>query len=204
LDRFSTSLIESTKEYVGGFIGDHFTEKICYHNIDHTLGVVEACQIIGKNTEISDFDLEKVIVAAWFHDAGYYLGCKDHEKESARIAKEFLLSENLNSIYINEVSNCILSTKIPQHPKSLLEKILCDADLYHLSSDLFFSRSALLLREINLENQVFTTLSWMVATRDFMESHRFHTSYGKMALQPKLKKNLAKLKLKIAGFDDLS
>lgn len=199
MDRFTTSLIERTKEYVAGFIGDHFTENICYHNIDHTLGVVEACEIIGKNANLLEDELETVIVAAWFHDSGYYLGCKDHEKESVRIAKTFLRNENKSEAYIKVIGNCILSTKIPQNPRTKLEQIICDADLFHLSSDHFFTKSALLLREINIEKQAFTSLSWMVASRDFMESHRYHTLYGQTVLYPKLQRNLTLLKSRIAA-----
>ena len=199
MDRFTTSLIERTKEYIAGFIGDHFTENICYHNIDHTLGVVEACEIIGKNANLLEDELETVIVAAWFHDSGYYLGCKDHEKESVRIAKTFLRNENKSEAYIKVIGNCILSTKIPQNPRTKLEQIICDADLFHLSSDHFFTKSALLLREINIEKQAFTSLSWMVSSRDFMESHRYHTPYGQTVLYPKLQRNLTLLKSRIAA-----
>ena len=198
---FSTSLIEKSKEYVAGFIGDHFTEKICYHNIDHTLGVVEACEIIGKKCNISDEDLEIVIIAAWFHDTGYYLGCKNHEQESAKIATRYLQKENRPPEYINSVQNCILATEIPQNPNGILEQIICDADLFHLSSEHFFKKSELLLREINLQNQVFTHLDWLIATREFMETHRYHTTYCQTLLLPKLKKNLARLKSKISQIE---
>ena len=137
---FSTLFIEKTKEYVGGFIGDNFSEKICYHNIDHTLEVVEASEFIGNHCGISDKDMEIVIIASWFHDTGYYLGCENHEAESAKIARTFLSEENVSQDVINQIIKCILSTKIPQLPKTLLEKIICDADLYHLSSENFLEK----------------------------------------------------------------
>ena len=198
---FSTSFIEKVKEYVAGFIGDNFTEKICYHNIDHTLGVVEACEIIGKNCNLSDTELEIVIIAAWFHDTGYYLGCQNHEEESAKIARRYLLQENRNKDYIETVENCILATEIPQNPKTILEKVICDADLYHLSSEQFFKKTDLLLQEINLQKRVFTTLDWLHTTNEFMENHKYHTPYGQASLLPKLKKNLALLKTRIAQIE---
>ena len=90
MGNFSTPFIEMTREYVAGFIGNNFTEKICYHNIDHTLEVVDAVEFIGRKCNISDKDLETVLIAAWFHDTGYYLGCENHEEASEKIALMFL------------------------------------------------------------------------------------------------------------------
>jgi len=194
---FNTPFIELTKEYVAGFIADHFSEDICYHNIDHTIEVVEAAEIIGRNCHISDRELEIVIVAAWFHDTGYYLGCNNHEEVSAQIASEFLLKHGKSKKFIEEIKKCIISTKVPQHPSSLLEKIICDADLYHLATEKFFEKSELLWKEFSKKDETVTSESWLNQSRQFIEAHRYHTKFGKEKLSPKLKKNLRLLTTKI-------
>ena len=194
---FSTSFLEKTKEYVAGFIGEHFTEKICYHNIDHTIDVVGFCELIGNKCRISESDMEIVIIAAWFHDTGYYLGCQDHEDASAEIAEKYLSEQNCDTTHIKKVVNCILATKIPQTPKTLLEKILCDADLYHLSSEQFFEKSELLLQELKFENQDISDEMWLEGSKEFVEAHRYHTPYGKRVLFPRMLKNLKMLKSRI-------
>lgn len=197
LKDFSTPLLIKTKEYVAGFIADNFTEKICYHNIDHTLEVVSACENIGAHCEISKKDLEIVIIAAWFHDTGYYLGCENHERASGDIATKFLTDERIDSEVINKVVNCILSTKIPQTPKNILEKILCDADLFHLGTEYYFDKSELLWLEFTLHNQKITPEYWLSLSKDFFEKHEFHTTYGKEILLPMQEKNLVKIKSRI-------
>ena len=197
MENFSTPLLERTKEYVGGFIGENFSEKICYHNIDHTLDVVEAAEKIGKYCKISNEDLEIVIIAAWFHDTGYYLGCKNHEKSSASIAKDYLMSEHFDSLKIEKVINCILSTKMPQKPSNSLEEIICDADLFHLATEGFFDKSELLLHEITLLNKDMIIENWLVENKEFVESHDYHTPYGKNILLPGKAKNLEIIKTKI-------
>ena len=197
MKNFSTPLIKKTKEFVAGFIGDNFTEKICYHNIDHTLDVVEASEYIGKHCKISKEDQEIVIIGAWFHDTGYYLGCENHEEASANIAKRFLTNEHTDQEIINKVVDCILATKIPQTPKTTLEKILCDADLFHLATENFFDKSELLWREFTLHNNKITPEYWLNLSKEFVESHEYHTTFGKEILTPKLKKNLSLLKSKI-------
>ncbi|MCG8305966.1 MAG: HD domain-containing protein [Cytophagales bacterium] len=191
--RFSTPLIERTKEYVAGFIGDNFTEKICYHNIDHTLEVVDACVLIGSKCRISDKELETVVVAAWFHDTGYYLGCENHEEASVEIAQRYLAKEHVKQEVRRQIANCILATKIPQKPQNILEEILCDADLFHLSSEKFFEKSELLLRELTYQNIKITPDAWTKKSKEFVEAHKYHTPYGKKILYPLLKKNLALL-----------
>jgi len=201
LENFSTPFIEKTKEYVAGFIGENFTEKICYHNIDHTLDVVSATEIIGKQCKLSDKDLETVIIASWFHDTGYYLGCENHEETSASIARRYLQNENLDPKVIEQIVNCILSTKIPQNPKTKLEQVICDADLFHLSTERFFEKSELLLRELSYHNQDLTQENWMIISKEFVEAHNYHTSYGKKVLCPLLRKNLDLLKSKIVEIE---
>ena len=190
-----------TKEYVANFIADHFTENICYHNIDHTLEVVEAVEFIGRKCQISNSELEVVIVAAWFHDTGYYLGCENHEEASAQIARDFLNSQGKDKEFIDMVVKCILSTKVPQTPDTLLEKIICDADLYHLASEKFFEKSELLWREHSYTDENMTPENWLNQSKKFIEEHRYHTKFGKEKLFPQLKINLKRLNTKISTND---
>jgi len=200
LENFSTPFLEKTREFVGGFIAENFTEKICYHNIDHTLDVVIAAELIGRKCNLSDYDLETVLIAAWFHDTAYYLGCQNHEQASAQIANGFLLSENVDKDRIKQITDCILSTKIPQKPKTILAKVLCDADLFHLATDRFFEKSELLWIEFTKHNQRMTPEFWLNQTKEFVEAHKYHTQFGKEILFPRLQKNLALLKSKIKEY----
>jgi predicted metal-dependent HD superfamily phosphohydrolase len=197
LDNLTTPFIEETKKYVVGFIADHFSEEICYHNIDHTLEVVEAVEMIGRACKISDQQIEMLKVAAWFHDAGYYLGCADHEEASAEIAREYLLQTHVDSDFIMTVESCILATKLPQNPQNILEEIICDADLFHLSSEQFFEKSELLLQEFSVSDKNMTPEIWMARSKEFIESHHYHTKFGKEQLFPKLQRNLGILRAKI-------
>lgn len=197
MGNFNLPFLDKTKEFVAGFIGENFSEKICYHNIDHTLEVVEASEMIGHQYKISDVDMETLLIAAWFHDTGYYLGCQNHEEASAKIAQKFLQSHNIDSNIIKQVTNCILSTKLPQKPTTLLEKILCDADLFHLSSEHFLKKSQLLLHEILLRTGEISQKKWMMDTLDFISAHTYHTEYCQRKLGPLQKKNVDLLLSKV-------
>ena len=139
-DKFETYLISMAETYVKRFMADKLDEKMCYHNLNHTLEVVEAAEIIGRGCKLNEDELEQVIIAAWFHDIGYYNGREDHELQSAELARSFLIKTSFPAYKIENVCSSILATKIPQSPKNLLEQVLCDADLYHLSTEKFFEK----------------------------------------------------------------
>jgi predicted metal-dependent HD superfamily phosphohydrolase len=190
---FETALTRNVKEYVGLFITERFTEAICYHNIDHTLDVVSACEQIGRACGLDNDDLEVAILAGWFHDTGYYLGNDNHEAESAAIAEAFLAHNRVPSHRISSVKQAILATKLPQSPRTLIDKVLCDADLYHLSSNSFFEKTELLRLEISYCKGFISQTEWFRITRDFLEKHRYHTEYGIRALRPGKGSNLQSL-----------
>ena len=107
------------------------------------------------------------------------------------------MSEHFDSLKIEKVINCILSTKMPQKPSNTLEEIICDADLFHLATEGFFDKSELLLHEITLLNKDMIIENWLVENKEFVESHDYHTPYGKNILLPGKAKNLEIIKTKI-------
>ena len=92
---------------------------------------------------------------------------------------------------ISQVKSCILSTKYPQHPGSLLEQVLCDADLLHLGQKDFFDKSALIREEWSLTRQVnYTDEEWHALNLDFISKHVYHTSYCKKTYDKRKNKNI--------------
>src|SRR5690606_34021901 len=195
---FKTAMVEKAEKFVRELLGKNFSEKICYHNIDDTLDVVQAAEKIGRKCGLSDEELEVCIVAAWFHDTGYYKGNINHEEESANIAREFLLSQDIPAPKIEKVVGCIRATKVPQNPQCLLEKVVCDADLYHLSTSKFFSKSELLRKELVYHHCHISPKSWMAKSCLFVSQHNYFTEFAKKILKPKKQENLKKLEMKIA------
>jgi predicted metal-dependent HD superfamily phosphohydrolase len=101
----------------------------------HTQDVVEATKQIAHHYRLNEHDYFLVVTAAWFHDLGYYSGeTTDHETQSVAIAAEFLRSNSVNTKTITEIGGCIMATRMPQLPVTLLQKIVCDADLFNLGT----------------------------------------------------------------------
>ena len=67
---------------------------------------------------------------------------------SERIGLQFLQERQASPELISQVTGCIAATRIPQTPTNLMEKIICDADLFHLGTEQFREKSRLLRDEL--------------------------------------------------------
>lgn len=190
-----TELIAKAREYAQGIFKDRSFENRTFHNIDHTLDVVRAAEEIGRQTSLSDDELESVLIAAWLHDIGYVSGQENHEINASMKSKELLTEWGASHKKILDVTEAIMATKIPQQPKTLISKVLCDADLYHLSTDQCTLKAENLREEWKrMGNKVMGETEWTQSNLNFMENHRYHTPYGQAILQQGKKKNIKKLR----------
>lgn len=190
-----SSLIEQAKTLAEEVFRDPVFEKQFFHNLRHTEDVVAAVKDIGLRSDLTDDEMEIAIVAAWLHDLGYKYGAENHEESSARLAEELLERLAVPMKKIKVISSVILSTRIPQKPKTVIEKVLCDADLYHLSNKTFSEKSEKLREEWKATGlREMTDQEWVQHNIDFMQEHNYHTPYGQTLLDEGKKKNIKKLK----------
>lgn len=184
------------------YVTDVFTNKVnpelVFHTLDHTEDVAEACSRMADHYQIKDEERFILMLAAWFHDTGYSLGTgAGHEEESVKIVTEFLRQHNIDDATIHKVSSCIHATRMPQSPVTLIEKILCDADLFHLSTEDFKARNQLLKQEQETLLRVkIAKKDWKKNNIQFLETHKYFTDYGQNILEPQKQENLASLQKK--------
>ncbi|UYW02216.1 DUF5706 domain-containing protein [Flavobacterium agricola] len=194
-------IIANIAQYVQDVFAKNQDETLVYHNINHTLNVVQAAEQIGNHYQLNETDFFVLRAASWFHDIGYYFGGKNnHEQVSAEKAASYLTNLNVSTNLITQVSNCIKATKMPQQPNNLLEQIICDADLFHLGTD-EFSICNKLVRDENTALSAFTPTKkeWHKCSIAFLAGHQYHTDYCKQLLNAKKQQNIEKL---IAKLDD--
>jgi len=192
------ALLEQVAQYVTSMFGGHADNGLPYHNKAHTQFVVDSAIQIANHYQLSDSDFFVVIAAAWFHDAGYLKSREDHERESVKVADNYLKQQGVDQETIAKVNQCIMATEMPQNPKNILEEIICDADMFHLGSDIFSEKNKLLRKEI--ESATKTEISkdeWRLKTVEFMEQHHYFTDYCNLLLNDKKKQNLEKLKSRL-------
>lgn len=166
-----------------------------YHNILHTTEVVNIAAKIAEAENLSPDDTEVILIAAWFHDTGYFHCCKGHEEQSSEYARDYLERENYQSDKIEKIVECIKATQIPHSPKNKLEEIMCDADLHHLGMSDIEERGDMLRKEFELKGiKKLSDIEWLKTSLDFFEKHKFFTDYANREFG--LQKNLNMIMMK--------
>lgn len=166
---------------------------LTYHNLNHTTYVLEKAVFLAEQSEVSPSDLELLKLAALFHDTGFIDNPKDHEEKGCKIAKSYL-TEEYSEAQLSKIYGMIMATKIPQSPTTLLEKILADADLEYLGTDLFEQIGESLFTELKHFNPNFTAQAWDELQLVFMQKHHYHTDYCQKYREPKKQENLLSVK----------
>jgi predicted metal-dependent HD superfamily phosphohydrolase len=197
-------LLEKVKLHVRRFFSEQPNDTIVYHNQEHTEDVVKAVSLLADHYKLNDHDLFIVLVAAWFHDVGYYTGvAAGHEQRGADLATQFLQQQQVDEATIVTVQRCILATVMPQKPTTLLEQIICDADLSNLGTEGFSKRNKLLRKEVEIrENRHISKDEWRKGTIVFLEKYNYHTDYGKLLFDETRLKHIQRLQQKVADDQD--
>jgi HD superfamily phosphodiesterase len=192
MNESNEQLLSAARNYVTDIFTHQLKPEFVFHSVEHTEDVVEACSYMADYYKLEDDDRLVLMIAAWFHDTGYSKGqTAGHEEESVRIATEFLQKHVVDSTIIQRVSSAIQATRMPQSPISQIEKILCDADLYHLATEDFKPRNQLLKQEqeVHLGHKI-SKKDWRKNNIRFLENHKYFTDYGQEYLEPKKEENL--------------
>lgn len=193
------TLVNQVQDFVSHLMESKLSSVYTYHNFDHTTGVVNAVNRLCDEEKISLLDREILLIAAWFHDTGYANGCTKHEDSSTEIATHFLKEKGKSEEYIAKISDLIKATTKEYVPQTLLEKIIKDADYYHiLNDDYIFECEGLRKEWENIEDKVFTDIEWAKENEFFLSKvHQFYTPYAIENWQPLKEKNIKRLRKKI-------
>lgn len=197
------TILHKAKDYVETLFKDKLSSVYFYHNFIHTTFTVNKAEEILRNTEVSEEDQEKVLLALWFHDTGYIECAKEHEEAGVQIAEKFLRNENYPEKGIEEISRLILATRVTYQPQNLLEKIVKDADCSHFASHDYNDISDALRKEWELTNvRCFSNDEWNAGNLEMLKNkHRFYTEYAIKNWQPLKEKNIKRIEKKLEKDD---
>jgi predicted metal-dependent HD superfamily phosphohydrolase len=198
------NLLNEAKVYVTEIFQKKVSPSFSFHNLGHTESVVFAAEEMAAHYSLNDEDRLVLLISAWFHDTGFSTGkAEDHERESIRLATEFLQSHNVDSEIIQRVSSAIQATRMPQSPLSQVEKILCDADLFHLGGTDFKKMTQQLKDEQeSYYKKEFPKKEWRQRNIEFLETHQYFTEYAQQKREPQ-KQELIRLLRKKQGDKDI-
>lgn len=181
-------------------IFDSHAPQLPYHNLEHEKQVSDDFIKIAlynnslvtrakmRGEVLSAKDIELGILASRAHDADFRLGAYDNEERSAKLFTNTMSAFRYNEDSIYEGSSMILSTKMPVHPNTLLEKCLVDADQAYLATFQYWRLSNDFRREQHLFEH--NDLDWYENQYSYLTNHRFFSEAGHRLLGSGLQRNI--------------
>src|SRR4030095_3258153 len=179
-------VLSAAQDFVSDLLISKLDKAIHFHTLQHTQEVLAGCETMADYYRLEDEDRYALMLAAWFHDTGYTSGkALGHENVSVELATKFLNDHKVSPQIIDKVIGCISATRLPQTPHTLIEQIICDADLFHLGTSDFKEKNRLLREELNdFGNLNLSKKDWRKKNIEFLSKHTYFTSYAKEHLDP--------------------
>ena len=174
-----TSLHEvliKVRRYATKLLAGELLSGYTFHELKHTSFVVSSCYELSIACKCSANDLASVLMAAWLHDVGYVGGRDNHEERGANMAMDFLSSVDCPFDVQVQVQKLILSTRLPTSPISILEEIICDADLSHLGAVSYPVWELRLREELEkVDGLIYSDEMWREKNITFFRNHSYYT-----------------------------
>lgn len=190
----SPALVERARLHVRRHFARHIPKWMAFHDLEHTLAVVRASQDIGRGMKLGTEQLRTLEIAALFHDTGYAEAYRGHEKKSVALARAFLKQQQASTALIRQVSALILSTRMGVRPRTLLHRVLRDADSAKAGQVDFHEKSERLRAELeHLRGERIPARDWNSENLKYLRQHRFHTAFAERRFAKQKALNLREL-----------
>lgn len=194
--------LSGAKHYALTRLEQHLPERFVYHSLEHTRdNVYPIAMHIAELEGVSGQALCLLKTAIYFHDLGFSEPphtAQDHELRGAAIALQVLPNFGYDDSDISLIQGMILATKLPQQPKTLLERIMADADLSVLGQRDFLKQNRALRAELESGGLDTDDQRWFTGQYNFLSGHRYFTRAARQLLSAQKAVNLASLRTLIA------
>lgn len=165
-----------------------------YHDARHTFDeVLPAARALAEDLRLSGRERALVETAAAFHDLGFLERRAGHEQAAVEMVRRLLPSRGFDSDAIERIAGMILATRLPQRPRTMLERIVADADMAVLASKAFLRRNEDLRLELMAAGGALPRPAWIAQQRLFLLGHRDHTTAARLRFGPGRRRNAALL-----------
>jgi class 3 adenylate cyclase/predicted metal-dependent HD superfamily phosphohydrolase len=173
----STADFTAASVYILARLTNELSTDYYYHNVAHTLDVVQATERLAESEGISDPETLLLLkTAALYHDTGFLEVYANNEPTGARIAQETLPEFGYSEEQIAVIKRIILATALKAIPESIEESILKDADLDYLGRNDYKLLSLRLKQEWEHQGMHKTMPEWYELQINFLWGHRYYTA----------------------------
>jgi ligand-binding sensor domain-containing protein/class 3 adenylate cyclase/predicted metal-dependent HD superfamily phosphohydrolase len=190
LHHYSSINYYKAERHIMKLLEQKLAKELHYHSIAHTKDVVSAAERIALLEGVTDEGLFVLKSAATYHDAGFVEQYDHNEPIGVRLAQEILPKYGYTQAHIDTIKELIYVTTIPHQPKTLLEEIMCDADLDYLGRNDFHEIADRLRRELREHGKINSDRMWDEIQVKFLTAHKYFTKTAKAMRDKKKAENL--------------
>ncbi len=185
-----SALVKQAKAYIEDLLPRELPATLTYHTLGHTQHVAKEARALATAADLDPADTEALLVAAWFHDAGYIDAYDGHEFRSIDRATAWLTAQQAAPGLIAQVAALIETTHRDRPPQSELQKMLADADLSNLAQEEFRATAELLRAEWEVAlGKVYSNPDWAELQLTFIRDHKYRSEAGKERYKKQFKAN---------------
>src|SRR4030095_9709161 len=193
----ANNIYKLVEEHVTNLFETNKKPRLFYHTLEHTEETVKRAKEIAAHYKLNEKEMLAIYIAAWFHDTGrIFTGPENHEEKSADLMKSFMDINCPDAELIQVIDGCILATKRSTTPTTLPQQILSDADTYHLGTKEFKKTNKQVRKEISMDREI-SKEEFDIKTLEFLENHKYYTSYCIELLNKGKEENIERLRSKI-------
>jgi hypothetical protein len=185
---------KKAKSYINARLRKDLPGNLSYHSVAHVKDVYDSAKRLAKAEGIDGEDLTLLLTAVLFHDSGFMIQSKEHEKIGCDIVQEALPQFGYTPEQIERICGMIMATRIPQEPNNLLEEIIADADLDYLGRDDFWTIGNKLFSELQMYGILQSEEEWNKLQVGFLDKHHYFTKTAIATRKAKKDAYLAQLK----------
>jgi len=190
----------SARAYALARLERELSPMLCYHSVAHTCDdVAVAVERLAAQEGVDGEALLLLRTAAYFHDLGFVEQREQHEAIGARVAAEALPRFGYRPDQIALIEGMIMATRVPQTPRTPLERILADADLDVCGRDDFLALNRRLRAELAAAGSSASDREWYSEQLSFLRAHRYWTAAARAAHDEVKRANIAALEQLLLG-----
>ncbi len=199
--KFQIIKFEDLNDYILDRLERELPKHLYYHNYKHTIDVTIGVEIIGYGEGVNEEDMLLLKTAALFHDMGQIEGAVDHEERSCKYAEEILPDYGYDEKQIEIIKGIIMATKLPPQPKTLLQKIIADADLDYLGRRDMVPVSDALYQELKVQGLIGSFNDWNKLQVKFLSAHQYFTETARKMRKVNKEEQIKRIKALITDED---
>ncbi len=182
---------------------DKLPKELTYHNKAHTDDVLHEAILFGILDGLNEKELERLAVAASWHDVGFIERKNENEELAVKHFEESLKDFPLE--YGDDIKIMIMDTTVHKTDKGFeiimsnpISKYLLDADVSNFGREDFWEKRQQIAeeRDVNWED-IDERREFLQSTLTFIENHNWHSDAAKNYRQEQKAKNIAEMKKEI-------